>query len=298
MYKCVHTYGDGGVLDYTTQYKEGLTITTNSLGHQTYYFHDERSLIYKIIDENGGITHQHYNDDEELEVYVSPQGICEKYSYDDYGNLTKVTYDNGDSTQYTYDKRQNLISLQTPGRKQVFMQYDKYDRVVMRMIGTEQVQHYEYMDKYLWKITDEKNHSWHLFYNERHHELTQLTYPNELFAQRQYDVRGNVKSERDTTGMWTKCQYDNANNVIKLEEANGNTHQFAYDSSYNITHTQDDTHNIAFDYGSLGVLLRRTQNGRRVNFAYDNELQLNRISNERNEQYRFHLDPTGQVISE
>ena len=36
--KCIHAWGDGGVLEYWTQYADGHTSTRNSLGHTTEYF--------------------------------------------------------------------------------------------------------------------------------------------------------------------------------------------------------------------------------------------------------------------
>ncbi|AJH15243.1 RHS repeat-associated core domain-containing protein [Myroides profundi] len=296
-YKCVHTYGDGGVLNYRTEYKPGLTITTNGLGYTTHYYYDKRNLIYKIIDEKGGITHQHYNANQELEVVVDPQGISEKYEYDHYGNLIKISDANGDSAQYVFDRKQNLISINTPGKKEIKLEYDDLDRVIKKQVGKDQIQKYYYSDKYLTQIIDQSDNSWNLFYDS-HHQLTQLTYPNQTFAQWQYDTRGNVSVERDVKGNLTHYKYDKANNVIKLEEASGNIHEFEYDSSYNIIQAKDDTHAISFDYGSLGVLLSRVQNGRRVNFTYNTELQLKDISNEKREYYRFELDPVGNVVEE
>jgi len=295
--KCIHTWGDGGVLEYWTEYKPGHTITRNGLGHSSQYFYDEHHLIYKMIDENGGITHQTYNAYQELEVVVDPEGLSQKYEYNRLGKLTRRENENGQATIYEYDDKQNLTRINTPGGKKLKWEYDALGRVVRKEMPDGNALTYSYEDMHLKSIADEQGNTFYLFF-DAHHQLVQLTYPNKTFRQWHYDAMGNVLQERDIKGNLTRYGYDDAGNLSYVAEPDGNEHYFKYDSSYNIISAKDDLHEVAFKYGSLGVLLSRTQNGRTIRFGYDNELQLKTISNEAGEVYRFALDGLGNVVSE
>ncbi|NAW50031.1 RHS repeat protein, partial [Elizabethkingia argentiflava] len=295
--KCIHTWGDGGVLEYWTQYLPGHTITRNGLGHTSHYFYDENHLIYKIIDENQGITHQSYNQYQELEVVVDPEGLSQKYQYNRFGMLRKLENENGEITTYEYDEEQNLTALSTPGGKQLKWEYDALNRVTRKTMADGNTLSYAYDNMYLKSITDGQGNAFYLFFDQRH-QLVQLTYPNESFSQWGYDAMGNVLYERDVRGNYTRYAYDDAGNVTYISEPDGNEHYFQYDSSYNIISAKDDLHEVVFKYGSLGVLLSRTQNGRSVRFGYDRELRLKSISNEAAEVYGFELDGLGNVVGE
>jgi RHS repeat-associated protein len=295
--RCIHTWGDGGVLEYWTEYRPGHTLTRNGLGHTAHYFYDKDHLIYKIIDENGGVTHQTYNAYQELEVVVDPEGLSQKYEYNNFGKLIKLENENGQATTYEYDDRQNLARVNTPSGRKVEWEYDTQGRVQKKTMPDGNTLKYAYEGMHLKSITDAQDNQYLLHFDARH-QLVQLTYPNETFRQWQYDDRGNVVQERDTRSNRTRYGYDDAGNVTYIAEPDGNEHHFEYDSSYNIISAKDDLHEVQFRYGSLGVLLSRTQNGRTVRFGYDNELQLKSINNEAGEVYRFALDGLGNVISE
>ncbi|MDN3693347.1 hypothetical protein QWZ06_14150 [Chryseobacterium tructae] len=175
--------------------------------------------------------------------------------------------------------------------------YDELSRVISKKLPSGEKLYYEYEGMHLRKITDDKSRAVHFFYDKAHH-LVQITYPNDTYSKWEYDQQGNVISERDVRGNITWYKHDDAGNVVYLKEPDGNEHYFEYDTSYNIIHAKDDLHDVRFRYGSLGILLSRTQNERTVKFGYDTELQLKSISNEKGEVYRFALDGVGDVISE
>ncbi len=295
--KCIHTWGDGGILEYWTEYKPGHTITRNSTGHIAHYFHDAQSLIYKTIDENGGVSYQTYNHYQELILSVDPEGLSRKFDYNSFGQLVQSIDENAATTRYTYDADQNLVKINTPGGRTIVWEYDELGRVIRKISADGSELNYLYEGATLKSISDAAGNTFYLFFDQRH-QLVQLTYPNGVFRQWEYDDMGNVIKERDIKGNRTFYRYDAAGNVIYIAEPDGNEHYFEYDTSYNIISAKDDLHEVQFRYGSLGVLKSRTQNGRTVRFDYDTELQLKAISNEAGEVYRFALDGLGNVVSE
>ena len=76
--RCIHTWGDGGVMEYFFKYGKGYTHARNGENAVTEYFYGSDKLIYKIIDANGGITRYRYNVFEELEVTINPEGYTRK----------------------------------------------------------------------------------------------------------------------------------------------------------------------------------------------------------------------------
>ena len=295
--RCVHTWGDGGVMEHHVEYGEGVTRATNGLGHTTEYFHGEDKLIYKVVDANGGVTRQHYNEFEELDVTINPEGYSRRTAFNEFGLPVLTTDEDGRQTRYTYDARRNLTSVTTPEGRRTAWRYDKCDRVVLRTLPGGESHAYTYDGSDLTGITDGEGRTFTLAYNGRH-ELIRLTFPDGLHRDWRYDGRGRMVWARDVLGNVTAYAYDDGDNLIRIEEADGNVHNLAYDASGNLVKASDMLHDVEFDYGPLGTLTGRRQFGRHVRFGYDGELQLREIVNEGGERYAFGLDGLGQVVEE
>lgn len=295
--RCVHTWGDGGVMEYHIEYRKGLTRTRNGEGAVTEYYYGSDKLIYKILDANGGITRQHYNEFQELDLVVNPEGYTRKTFYDEHGNPVKITDENQGTTYLSYDERHNLTDLITPAGKNLSWEYDEFDRIVTRTTLSGEKMRYAYEDGLLKTITDGQGRVYTLAFNERF-DLETLRFPNGLTRHWDYDGRGRLTQATDVKGNTTRYAYDRADNLILLEEPDGNVHHFQYDAMGNMVGAKDNLREVSFTYGALGMLKSRTQDKRCVTFGYNSELQLKRIGNEAGEDYRFELDGLGQVITE
>jgi RHS repeat-associated protein len=295
--KCIHTWGDDGVLEYWTQYEPGKTTTRNSLGHSTEYYYNEKKLIHKIIDANGGITHQVYNHFDELVVTVNPEGGSIQYHYNDFGLLTRSINENGEATVYQYDERLNLTGVSSPGGMSAGWKYDEQDRAIERKGVDGNTIFYEYEGPYLRRISDQKKRAFLLEYDMQHN-LTQLTFPDELKQQWGYDDMGNLLTATDIRGNNTRYRYNDAGNIVWVKEPDGSEHELAYDVTGNLVKASGNNQEVQFTYGPLGIVTSRQQNNQRVSFAYDAELQLRSIANEGGEVYKFGLDAVGNVVSE
>ena len=112
--RCVHTWGDDGMLEYHTRYELGKTYATNSLGHTTIYEYDERYLITKITSPEGGISHYVYDDFENLVLSIDPMGASTKYHYDKRGKLLSRTDALGEVANFSYDEQGRLLRAKSP----------------------------------------------------------------------------------------------------------------------------------------------------------------------------------------
>ena len=295
--RCVHTWGDGGVMEYFIRYGKGYTHIRNGEGAETEYHYGEDKLIYKIVDANGGITRQQYNGYQELEVTVNPEGYTRKTSYNESGQPVRITDENGEDTFLSYDGNRNLVLLCTPGGKQLSWDYDGMDRVVSRTTLSGETVKYTYEGGVLHTITDGQGRVYTLTFNDRY-DLELLRFPNGLFRRWEYDGRGRLVLAVDVKGNATRYAYDRADNLIRLEEPDGNVHRFEYDAMGNMVHATDNIREVKFTYGALGVLKSREQERHRITFGYNSELQLRRIGNEAGDNYFFELDGLGQVVTE
>ncbi|MFT4093501.1 MAG: DUF6531 domain-containing protein, partial [Niabella sp.] len=279
--RCIHTWGDEGVLEYWAEYRQeedgsGVTVARDSLGHETEYHYDSKKLIHKIVDANGGITRQVYNGYQELEVLVNPEGGSVQYQYNRYGRLTRITNENDENSSYFYDDRQNLVFASGPGGASVSFRYDEQNRLVARTGVKGDTIYYQYEGKDLKYLTDDRQRRFELRY-DRQHNLSQLHYPNGLEQVWEYDDLGNMLFHKDVRGNITTYEYNDAGQVTELKEPDGNVHRFEYDAAGNLTEARDYSHLVQFEYGPLGILRGRKQNNRTVRFNYDTELQLRSI---------------------
>ena len=295
--RCVHTWGDGGVMEYFIRYAKGCTRIRNGENAETEYYYGEDRLIYKIVDANGGITRQQYNVYQELEVTVNPEGYTRKTAYNEFGQPVRITDENGEDTFLSYDKNRNLTSLRTPEGRELSWDYDGLDRVVSRTTLSGETVEYAYEGGILRTITDGQGRVYTLTFNDRY-DLELLQFPNGLFRRWEYDGRGRLVQAVDVKGNATRYAYDRADNLIRLEEPDGNVHRFEYDAMGNMVHAADNIREVKFTYGALGVLKSREQERHRITFGYNSELQLRRIGNEAGDNYFFELDGLGQVITE
>lgn len=296
--RCVHTWGDGGVLEYWFEYEEGRTVDRNSLSHVTEHYYNKELLIYKIIDANGGVTHQSYNEYSELELIVNPEGHSIKCRYNMWGKLIEFVNENGDSTVYKYDDQLNLITVITPGGATYTNAYDYQGRVIARTNadGTEYYYHYNKM--LLSAISDHAGRRYNFTYDQQYN-LTRLQFPNDTFMEWVYDDLGQVLLATDASGNRTAYEYDSVGNAVSILQPDGTKHHLAYDATGNMIRAWDNNgHDVAFSYGAMGVLTGRKQNGNAVRFNYDTELQLKSIANEAGEVYKFGLDALGNVVNE
>ncbi len=295
--KCIHTWGDEGILEYWTKYEEGKTITTNSLGQTTTYFYDDKSLIYRITDAKKGDTYQTYNIYDELSVLTDPDGNTTKYEYDKFGNISKLTDANQKVSTFSYDDKYRLLNYSSAGGATLEWEYDEEGKLIERTFPNDATLGFEYDGKLLSKMTDHKGKTTQFFWDE-YVNLTTVEHFDGTKSHWRYDELGNLLSSTDTKSNVTRFSYDKMGNVTQLFEPDGNHHIFEYDNAGNIISAKDNLREVTFTYWGLGLLKSRTENGKTVLFNYDNEEQLKTITNEKGESYRFVRDGVGDVIGE
>src|SRR5690606_9325963 len=90
--KCIHTWGDKGLLEGWIAYGDGVNTVTNSLGEVTLYRYDELNLATEVLDPIGNSVEYLYNEDKELYREVYEEGNITGYTYDENGKLASKQF--------------------------------------------------------------------------------------------------------------------------------------------------------------------------------------------------------------
>ena len=295
--KCVHTWGDEGILEYHAKYEKGKTTVTNSLGHTTTYFYNSEMLITKIIDPLGNITIHEYDPNQDKILTIDPMGNSTKFAYNEKGFLIKEENAFGNSQKFSYDAKNRLLSSTSYGGATFKRVLNENGQATQITYPNGNTLNLKYQNGKLHQLIDQDQQITTLTWNNKHN-LTKITAPNGAESTMQYNFFGQLQKAQAPNGAITQYQYDLVGNVLELIEPTGSKHQFTYDAGGNVLTANDGNRQVEFTYWGLGNLKTRKENGRLVKFNYDTEEQLKSIVNEKREAYRFMRDGNGSIIGE
>ena len=295
--KCVHTWGDEGILEYHAVYEEGKTIVTNSLGHTTVYEYDHRKLITQITSPKGEITIFRYDDNEDQVLVLDPMGNANRYEYDTNSNLIAHTNAYNQTQYFSYDAKNQLISHRNFEGGKTQWSYNPSGQLTEVIYPDDKKLQLSYEGSHLIEIVDREGNSTKLSWDKAHN-LTTLILPNGNQTQMQYDALGRLIRNRADNGAISTYAYDIVGNLLELTEPTGNIHRFTYDRAGNVLSAKDEAREVHFKYWGLGKLKERIEQGRKLTFYYNTEEQLKSIRNEAGERYRLERDANGNVIGE
>ncbi len=299
-WRCIHTWGDGGMLEYHAQYLPGKTLATDSLGHTTTYEYNAQNLVTRIIDPEGGIQLFFYDDCEHLILSVDPLGESTKYSYDDRGRLVSQTDACGETARFSYDTSGRLVKAKSPMGDEWKREYTPFGLLKKLTLpnGAFIELVYDAQTGKLLQLIDERGATTHLEWDSAHN-LSKVISPSGEYTSYQYDKLGRpTQSFTPSLGM-EHYRYDLAGNLIEFEQANKNVQRFSYNAAGQVLTAEDKLRQLSFSYGILGDLLSRSEGGDNpVKYHYDTEQRLKSIHNERGEFYGLLRDGCGRIIRE
>ena len=295
--RCIHTYGDGGLLEGRIEYKKGHNIVTNSLGESKIYYYDENNLCTQETDALGNSVFHEYTDFMEPYRDIDEEGNITGYVYDARGNLTAMQKPDGSVTSYIYDESGKLQMAADPEGNSTVNVYK--NNLLSAIIGRDQsVTSYEYDEVGLIKaVRNNKGQKTILNYDEDHN-LVRVILPDATEALWKYDVWGRCEVAINPEKQSQHFSYDELNRVTNVKKYDGNNVQLKYDAYEQVVYAEDEQQRVKFEYTPLGNLKIREENGIKVRFNYNSEERLISLSNEYNELYRFKYDNRGKIIQE
>ena len=267
-------YPDGTGTDYKYEYDSSKTL----------FYKQEKTTGGKVteswINPEGEVVRQDVNGKSvktlaadtsaRTRTETDPRGLNTTREYDQWDNVTKITYpdnttvtttydpvfsqptqktdERGTITKYEYDTKGNLTKLTEaaglPEQRITEYTYDQYgNRLTEKRLGDANTQEaltqYEY-DNYgnVKAIIDPESYRTELSYDAMGNALTKKDARNKIWT-KTYDNKGNLKTASDPLNHTTTTVYDKAGRRTKLIDDAANETSYGYDARNNLITVTD-----------------------------------------------------------
>lgn len=300
--RCVHAWGDGRLYDYRFNFDAAVNLVriTDSLGHITAVWLDERMLPVSEVDPLGGITQFEYDQAGRTSVVVDPSGHRTEYEYDDRGNLIKLTRPDGNCVATEFDDANHAVKI-TDANGAVWQQeWDARGLLVRQVspLGAESRYEYDSSGQLIGFVNANSARTALRF--DSIGNLTRLTDAMGHATEFAYDELGNVTARIDPLGHQSRYRYDRKGRLADVRLPSGATIRCAYDAEDNLSFYVDENGaETRLEYFGLGEIKRRIQpDGHAVEYQYDTEERLIGVTNQRGETYILKRDAVGRIVEE
>ncbi|WP_207513596.1 RHS repeat-associated core domain-containing protein [Longitalea luteola] len=296
--RCIHTWGDGGVLAGFIKYGKGHNTVTNSLDENTTYYFDENNLCIQETDHYGNHRYTEYTEDFNIYREIDEAGNITGYVYDNRSRLKEKIFPDGTSIRYHHNEHNQITLITNPdGSTQVFG-YDPSRRLQFINYPNGRNTAYEYnAEGQLASVIETGNRKTMMTYDEDEN-LAGLQLPDGATAHWKYDALGRCIQSTNTTGEVRYFEYDPLNRISNMYLPDGNTIRLEYNAYTQVTQAADRHNSVQFEYTALGSLKKRKLHNREMQFLYDTEERLNSVVNEAGRHYSFGYNKRGEIINE
>ncbi|MDJ1469675.1 RHS repeat-associated core domain-containing protein [Cytophagaceae bacterium DM2B3-1] len=294
--RCIHTWGDKGVLEGWVSYQPGYNLVTDSEGNQTRYDYQPDYKCTQITSPMGGKTLYEYDAWGELYRVIDPDGHRTGYHYDEQGRMEAVTQPDNSVWRYNYDEQGRLKMVTSPeGAHQIQVYEDK--KLLSRIAPDGAVTLYHYnADNLIEAVEQADGKKIRLLYDQQYN-LIQVQLPDGSSHRWHYDRLGRCR-ESSRNGQLQLFSYDTLGRITDVQLPDGNQVHLRYNAYQEVIEAFDHRHHVRFAYTPMGQLKMREQNGTRIHFDYNKQEELLSIRNEKGERYRFGRNKDGAIISE
>jgi RHS repeat-associated protein len=296
--RCVHTWGDGGLLEGWIEYHEGYNLVTNSLKETSSYYYNDLKLCTQIKDPLGNSVFYEYTDYMEPYRDIDEEGNVTGYTYDIRGNLKTLVLADGAVNTYVHDDKDRLLLTVYPQGNTEINNYGEDDLLLSVITEDEQITSLDYnSDKLIERIRNNKGEYTQLFYDVDYN-LVKLILPSSAKTEWKYDVWGRCIETINAEQQAHLFNYDELNRLTRVFLPDHNNLKLAYNEFDEIVSVEDKKRKVNFDYTPLGSLRSFEENGSKVFFNYNTEEQITSLVNEHGEAYRFLRDANGNIVKE
>jgi RHS repeat-associated protein len=295
--RCVHSWGDDGVLEGFIQYGKGYNTVTNSLGENTTFFYDDNNLCIQVTDHYGNNKYTEYTEDFEVYREIDEIGNIVGYAYDEKNLLKEKTLPDGSLIQYRYNDYNKLSLVIYPDATTETLSYDDQRRLRFVNYPNGKTVSYDYNVEGHLEAIMEGNRKTRLTWDEDDN-LVALQLPEGTTATWKFDDLGNCIQTTTTAGLTRYFEYDALNRVRKIHLPDGNCVVLNYNAYFEVTEAADKFNQVHFEYTPFGDLKKRRQGDEEMRFLYDTEGRLSTIIDEADRRYNFDYNHRGEIIHE
>ncbi len=298
--RCIHTYGDGGYQEGWIEYhnEEGYNLVTDANGATTTYWYTPEGLVTEIIDPLGNSRQMQYTDFMELYREIDEVGNITGYTYNEDGLLTSKMFADGSEQVFLYDENGQLsLAIDPEGNKTVYSYVDNHPHLIHNVVEADNsITTFSYDDYERIRTIQNNDNTSSIEYDEAHN-VVKFTDTQGHSTQWKYNIWGKVQQvHRNQSAQ--RFSYDELGRVTQVIGADKNHTQFAYNAYDEVVEAKDKHHHVRFQYTPLGSIALREENGVKIRFEYDKMEQLQALTNEHNEYYRFVRNKRGDIIQE
>ncbi len=340
------TNGEGNSVSYTYDAKGNLTGANDALGNEVRNTYDAYNRLTAQTDANGNVTtyrydangnciakenaegqqiHMEYNklgqvtevrtfyNGESLDVrytydemgnktsYTDEEGYVTRWTYDGMGNMLTETDANGNTTTYTYDAFGNPLTVTDALGRTTACTYDKDGNLIQAIrnadTGMEQITAYSYdaMGRLL-SVTDaeEGNSSYTYTTAGRVNTMTDAMGGVTTYG---YDTSGRVTEEVNAIGARTSYTYNALGLLEQVTENSGQATTYEYDSIGRIKSMTDEEGMVTYTYDANGNILTVTDENGTIERTYDNMNRVATYTDYKGNTVEYGYDELGNRIS-
>lgn len=295
--KISETDGNNNTTTYSYDSKDNLVQKTDANGNTTIYEYDRFDNMISETDHLGNKKTYVYDLLNRLiEKKDSYGNVIEKLEYDEQGRQTKSIDANNNSIKYEYDKVDNVVKIIDELESVETFEYDANYNKTKHTDKNGNVTKYEYDNKNnLTKVTNALNENT-LYEYDNAGNVTKLTDGKGNITRYEYDKSSNETKKIDQLGNEEVKVYDKNGNLIKITTNNNDTFVYEYDvhgrmvkekcgDKEAIIYTYDANDNvltlggITKTYDNLNRVTKVEQDGKQVNYEYDDNEKTRKVIN-------------------
>jgi RHS repeat-associated protein len=313
-----------------------LSEFTNPDGTKIQYDYDKLDgLVSKKSSEDATGQALYGYDKDGRKISMSDVAGTTKYEYDEIGRITSAALSTGGKIGYTYDSYGNLTKLSYPDGTSVTYQYDELDRLIGIVDRTNQKTSYTYdLSGNLTEVVRPNETSSTMQYDEMGN-IIKLENKNKGVVssfEYTYDMSGTIIKEIATQGkqkITREFTYDNLGQIINIDETNGKlttSYTYTYDQVGNRIKEQEkrgnnvvkdianvfngadrlvksentanwETKRTTYEYDKNGNMIKKNMPyDSYMTYKYDNENRLTAIRDKQNLLFAALYDGNGDRI--
>lgn len=296
--KCIHTWGEGDLLEGFFEYGHEKVTLTDPTGLRETYYYNKNFKPVKITDAFNNSEKFKYDEKDRLIEYTNQEELITQYKYDENGNLTKKILPDESSYSYLYDKENNLLLVIDPNGGTRQWVYDEKSRLISIRDSFNNKQDLVYNEKGLiTKIINASGDDTLFEYDDRYN-LVKMILPHGNVTEWQYNTFGECTEIINPLGKKQQFEYDRLGRLKNVKLPTSEIIDLKYDAYDNVLKINSLRNKIDFTYTPLGSIKSREENGVKVNFDYDLQERLKTLSNEQGDQYKFFRNERGDIVKE
>ena len=269
----------GGVTTHAYDDDNNITETIDENGNPVARrtWSDIGNLLTSFRNGSGTLTFKYADNPESnfhqpLEITDS-KGNVTKFAYDSLGNLTELTYPNGNVVRMNYRKKYLLARVEDvqSGSANIFEYDDDGNVTRVRDAYSRILRTFTYDDAGNILTSTDGTGNVRTFTYDSLNRLLTMTDGDGGVAKITYDTKGNLLTITNQRGKVTTFEYDEMDRWVKWINPNGDTATYDYDENGNLAgRTNPKGDHIAYTHDALDRLVGELHpDGTLLEFEYD-----------------------------